>query len=164
MPQFDFGTVLVPQLFWLAVFFVVLYFGIVRLTLPRLGKVMDERTSKIDADLAAARLAKSEADATAEHYRLALEADRETARTALGEAQAAAAAARAARRAAADRRIAERTAAAEARIDAARQQASASLREVAAEGAQAIVARLTGTSPADDEVAQAVDRAMVRAH
>ena len=43
MPQFEFGTVFIPQLFWLAVFFVVLYFGIVRLTLPRLGKVMDER-------------------------------------------------------------------------------------------------------------------------
>jgi F-type H+-transporting ATPase subunit b len=162
MPQFDFGNVFVPQLFWLAVFFIVLYFGIVRPTLPKLGRVMDERTGKIDADLAAAQAAKQSADELGEAYRRDLERDRETARDALAKAKEQAAHEREKRLAEADARINARVGEAEERIAAARSDAGASLRAVAIETTQAIVAKLTGTTPSPEAVAGAIDSARAR--
>ncbi|GGD95703.1 ATP synthase subunit b 2 [Tsuneonella deserti] len=162
MPQFDFGNVFIPQLFWLAVFFVVLYFGIVRLTLPRLGKVMDERMTKIDSDLATAKAAKDAADELAEQNRIEREANRETARVALAQAAATAAAAREQRLAAADEQTGATIAAAEARIAEARNSARASLRDVAADNARAIVSKLTGSEPTIDEAASAVEVSLAR--
>ncbi len=63
MPQFDFANVFVPQFAWLALFFVVLYFGVVQRTLPKLGKVMGQREDQISGDIAAAQAAKTAADA-----------------------------------------------------------------------------------------------------
>ena len=82
MPQFDFAHVFWPQVAWLALSFAVLYFGVVRLTLPKLGKVVDDREARIAGDLAAAREAKAHAELTGERYRAQLEAAREKARQA----------------------------------------------------------------------------------
>jgi F-type H+-transporting ATPase subunit b len=163
MPQFDFGNVFLPQLFWLAVFFVALYFGIVRPTLPKLGRVMDERSGKIDADLAAAHAAKEAADEIGEAYRQDLERHRETVRVTLAEAKTQAALAREKRLAAENARADAHVAEAEARIAAAREQAGNSLRAVASDSARAIVAKLTGAEPAGEEAAAAVDEALARA-
>lgn len=163
MPQFDFANVFVPQLFWLAVFFSVLYFGIVRPTLPKLGRVMDERTGKIEGDLAQAQAAKAAADDLTSTYTAELERNCEAARGALAEAKAAAAVAREQRVTAADAETDARLADAEARIATARDQARASLRDVAVESAQAIVTRLTGATPSPDAAAGAVSAAMARA-
>lgn len=163
MPQFDFGNVFIPQLFWLAVFFVVLYFGIVRLTLPKLGRVIDEREGKIAADIAAAKVAKDEADATAEAYRQSIAQTRDGARESVAKAEAAAAAARAEQIARADAAANERIEAAEKRIAEARDAASASLREVAIDSTRDIVARLIGNEPDPAATTSAVDAAMARA-
>lgn len=160
MPQFDFGNVFLPQLFWLAVFFAVLYFGIVRTTLPRLGKVMDERVGKIDADLAAAQAAKNAADETGEAYRRELDRDRALAHDAVVQAKAEATRAREARLAEADARLNAQLEQAEDRIAGARQAAGATLRDAAIETTQAMVAKLTGAVPAPDVVSGAVDRAL----
>jgi F-type H+-transporting ATPase subunit b len=61
MPQFDLAN-FVPQLVWLTIFFAVLYFGIVRLTLPKLAKTMDAREGQVANDIATAERAKGEAD------------------------------------------------------------------------------------------------------
>ncbi|ROT95085.1 ATPase [Altererythrobacter sp. FM1] len=162
MPQFDFTNVFWPQLFWLALFFIVLYFGIVRLTLPRLGKVMDERAAKIDGDLEAARAAKESADELTERYRAELEKSRDEARSNIAAAKAEAAKASEVRLARADAESAAQIEAAEARIADASAKAHGSLRGVAVEGAQAIVAKLTGSEPSADAVSSAVDAAMAR--
>lgn len=162
MPQFEFGSVFVPQLFWLAVFFVVLYFGIVRPTLPKLGRVMDERTGKIDADLAEAQVAKQSADELGDTYRQDLARDREAAHQAVAEAKAQAALERERRLAEADAGINARLTEAENRIATARTEASGSLREVAIETTQSIVAKLTGSVPSPDAVSSAVDNALAR--
>ncbi|MXO73897.1 hypothetical protein GRI40_01490 [Altererythrobacter aerius] len=162
MPQFDFGNVFIPQLFWLAVFFIVLYFGIVRLTLPRLGKVMDERANRIDTDLSTAREAKEAADSLRERYQAELEANREQARAALADAKAQAGKAREQRVAAADQETGALLAAAEQRIADARGAAQEAMRDVARETTQAIVARLTGTEPSAESAAGAVDNALAR--
>lgn len=160
MPQFDFANVLVPQLFWLAVFFVVLYFGIVRLTLPKLGKVIDERAAKIEGDLGEARQAKDNADTLTATYKAELDRSREEARAVIAAAKADAAKAGEGQIAKADAEAASRIEAAEARIAQARAEAAGHLREIAAEGAGDIVAKLTGTAPDAAKVAKAVDAAM----
>lgn len=160
MPQFDFADVFVPQLFWLAIFFVVLYFGVVRTTLPRLGRVMDARESTISGDLAAARQAKDRADALAEEVRREGERHRETARGAIAAAKHQATRASAERLAAADRVLNARIAEAEARIAEARDQARSSIRDVATDSAQAIVAKLTGVEPTRTAANVEVDAAL----
>lgn len=144
MPQFDFAHVFWPQLAWLALFFAVLYFGVVRLTLPKLGRVIGEREDRISGDLVAAKAAKAAADEVIELYQSELNASRDAARASIAAAKVGAAKASEVRlsaaTAAAERQISE----AEGRIASAVAAAEDALRNVAAESAQAIVARLTG--------------------
>src|SRR3546814_4077583 len=109
MPQFDFANVFWPQLFWLSALFALLYFGIVRTTLPRLSKVMDEREGRILADLASARDAKDLADQVAEEYQADINRSREEARDKLAAAKLEAAKASEKRLAAADKGSEEHT-------------------------------------------------------
>lgn len=160
MPQFDFANVFVPQLFWLAVFFLILYFGVVRTTLPKLGKVMDVRESTIAGDLASAREAKDRADALADEVRSESERHREAARSVIAAAKDEAAAASAKRLAAADATVDERLAAAQERIAEAREKARGLIHDLATEGAQAIVAKLTGSEPSRDAARAEVDAAL----
>jgi F-type H+-transporting ATPase subunit b len=147
MPQFDFGHVFWPQIFWLAVAFVLLYFGVVRLTLPKLGKVMDAREASISGDLEAAKAAKESADTVNEAYNAEMNQSREAARSAIGEAKAKAAKSTETRLAKAGAKADAALAEAEARIAKAVAKAEGEIATAAAENAQAIVARLTGVEP-----------------
>lgn len=159
MPQFDFAHVFWPQVAWLAVFFAVLYFGVVRLTLPKLGKVMGEREDKISGDLSAAKAAKDAADEVDARYHADMNASREDARKAIAEAKAKAAKASEKSLAKATASAEAELAEAEARIAAAVDAAQGALRDAAAESAQAIVAKLTGGEPTLDAA-----KASVAAH
>jgi F-type H+-transporting ATPase subunit b len=152
MPQFDFAHVFWPQVAWLALCFAVLYFGVVRLTLPKLGKVVDGREARIAGDLSAAREARATAELTGERYRADLESAREKARAEIAEGKAHAARATADTLATAHEAAEAHIHAAEGRIAKALELAEASLRDVVAESAQAIVARVTGSEPALDTV------------
>jgi F-type H+-transporting ATPase subunit b len=93
VPQFEPGNFL-PQLFWLAVIFAVLYFAVIRPTLPKVGRVIDEREGRVAGDLDAAEAAKREADAIRTRYDEAMAAARTAAQAevaAAGEAAAVAA-------------------------------------------------------------------------
>ena len=147
MPQFDFANVFIPQLFWLAVFFAVLYFGIVKTTLPRLGKVMAQREDKISGDLAAAKTARDDAGTIDEDYRTTLEASREEARASVAAAKLDAARSNEARLAETDAAMGAELEQAERRIAEAREAARGSVRDIAVDSAQAIVAKLTGSEP-----------------
>lgn len=150
MPQFDFGHVFWPQIAWLGVIFMVLYFGVVRLTLPKLGAVMDAREASIRGDLAAAKAAKEGADAVDEAYHAEMGKSRDAARSAIAQAKAAAAKATEARLAEAGVKSDAALAAAEARIAKAVTKAESEIADAAATNAQAIVAKLTGVTPAID--------------
>ncbi len=154
MPQFDFTHVFWPQLVWLAISFAVLYFGVVRLTLPRLGKVMDARDDQISGNLAAAKAAKETADEVDTRYHAEMAASRDAARKSIADAKAAAAKSAETRLAAAGQHADAALTAAEVRIAKSVAAAQSALNLAAAEGAQAIVAKLTGTEPKLD-VAQA---------
>ncbi|MBS3931052.1 MAG: ATPase [Sphingomonadales bacterium] len=156
MPQFDFGNVFWPQIFWLAAAFALLYFGVVRLTLPKLGKVMDAREASISGDLEAAKAAKETADAVNEAYQAEMNQSREAARSAIAEAKAKAAKSTETRLAKAGAKSDATLAEAEARIAKAVAKAETEIANAAAVNAQAIVAKLTGVEPKLDAAKSAV--------
>lgn len=156
MPQFDPANFL-SQMVWLAAIFAVLYFAIVRPTLPKVGKMIDERESRVAGDLDAAELAKGEADAIRARYDEGMAVARETA-----QAEVAASQAEAARRS--EVRMAELAGVLDAKADeaasrlfGARSAARAALAATTTELTGDAVTRLTGLeiSAADIEAALA---------
>ena len=87
MPQFDPANFL-PQLAWLAAIFAVLYFVVVRPTLPKVGRVIDEREGVVSADLTAAETAKAEADTIRRRYDDGMATARAGAQASVAEARA----------------------------------------------------------------------------
>lgn len=144
------------QVFWL-----VLTFGIVFLVVglgmvPKVQGTVDQRDESIAADLAAADRAREHADATEAAWRSRENASREAAQKLLAEARAKGAAATAERLAAANAEVQARVAQAEADIAAQRNAAMAEVEQVAAEAAQAIVARVSGVQVSEQDAQSAV--------
>ena len=160
MPQFDFQTVFWPQLVWLAVFFTILYFGIVGPTLPKLGKVVTEREGKITGDIDSAAAAKANADALGADYAAGITAAQDAARARLNQARAESSAAIEAQLSAANARLDADAASAKASLDVARANALAEIESVAGEAAADIVEKLTGACPAAEAVAAATRTAL----
>ncbi len=157
MPQFHLEN-FVPQLAWLTLFFAILYFGIVRATLPKIGGLVDRREAQVKGDIAGAETAKAEADAIRARYEAAIA-------SAHGEAQAAVAAAKADSTRATEARLAEagqvvdgRLAEAQASLDAARGGAMAEVERIAADAAVEIVAIVSGRRPDPNAALAAVRR------
>lgn len=161
MPQFEFATVFWPQLIWLAIFFAILYFGIVQLTLPKLGKVMTAREDQMTGDLTVAEKAQAEATQLSLDYDAGVAAAQDAARAQLTAARGAAATAIEGKLAAANAALDAKAAAAQASLDAAREGALAEIEAVAADAAAAIVEKLTGTRPVDADAIAAARSALV---
>ena len=159
MPQFD-PSLFSPQLFWLLVCFVTLYFLLSKSALPKIGAVLEERSRKIEDNLSRADSLRAEAQAAIATYEKALADSRaraqavlkQTAETLAGEAEA--------RHKALGERLAGQVKAGEDRIAAAKGQALSHVREVAAEVARAATARLTGLAPDESAVAAAIGVAL----
>jgi F-type H+-transporting ATPase subunit b len=158
MPQLNFADYM-PQLFWLAVTFIILYLAMSRLALPRVARVLESRERKVSEDLARAEKLKAEADEALAAYNKALTEARSQAQTALQQAGAAAAAEQAKRDAAFAAALTERTRAAEERIASAKQAALSDIRTVALDSATAMANKLVGGLPQAD-IAAAVDAAL----
>ncbi|HWL46104.1 MAG TPA: ATPase [Sphingomonadaceae bacterium] len=161
MPQFEFAN-FAPQLAWLTICFAILYFGVVRLTLPRIGQVVEGREAKVRGDIADAETAKAEADRVREAYEAAMASARSQAQGAINDAKAKATRAGEARLAEADRGFEAKASAAAAALEAARVEAMAEVDRIAADAAAEIVARVGGSRPAED-VALAAVRATAEA-
>ena len=159
MPQFD-PTFFLPQMVWLAIFFAILYFGIVRWTLPKVGKVMQAREDQVSGDLGTAETAKAEADRMAADYDAGIATAQDAARAKVNEARASAAAAIEAKLKASNAVIADKAAKAEADLNAARGKALGEIEGVAASAAADIVERLTGKRPDDTLAAKAAQGAL----
>ena len=159
MPQFLPANFL-PQLVWLAVIFAVLYFLVVRPTLPKVGRIIDEREGRVAGDLDAAETAKHEADAIRARYDDGMAAARDAAQAEVAAAKADAA------------KVVEgqlkdlglvldgQAAAAASRLDAARGAARTALAATTTELTGEAVQRLTGlvVAPADIEAALAAQK------
>jgi F-type H+-transporting ATPase subunit b len=161
MPQFEpqwFAT----QIFWLAVTFIALYFILSRLVVPRISAVIGERADRISGDLESAETARAEAEAVTQAYEQTLARARAEAHAAVAKANQEMAAMAARRQAEFASQLAARTADAERRIDALRIDLSRDIRDIAAETAFVLAAKLTGTTPKLAALDRAVDDAMAR--
>jgi F-type H+-transporting ATPase subunit b len=136
--------------------FVILYFGIVQLTVPKIGRVIGEREQTVSGDIQSAEAAKAEADRIEGDYAASVAAAREQAREAMNAARGQAAKALEQRLAAANEEVENRQGAAQAQLDAARAKALAEIEAVAAEAAADIVERLTGARPDSGKAVEAV--------
>ena len=74
------------QLVWLAITFVLLYLLISRIAVPRIGGIFEERSKRIQGDLAAAQRLKAESEAALASYEKALADARGNAQTIAGDA------------------------------------------------------------------------------
>lgn len=153
MPQLSqIGEIYASQLFWLAIVFALIYFGIGKAMVPKIERTMEDRSARIAGDIAAAESARDAARASDEAYQAGLEAARAEAQRvtadAKAEASAAAEAAIKAATAADEARIADATRVIEVRTG----EALGEIEAATVDAVEAIVARLSGV---------AVDRATV---
>ena len=155
MPQLVFADY-APQVVWLVITFVALYFVLSRLALPGVARTLGERDSRLQGDLAAAEKLKSEADAALAAYQEAIAQARFKAQAELKQAAADLAAEAAKREAALAADMNARIKTAEASIVAAKNAAVSDIRGLAGEAARQLVARLVGSEPAPGDVASAV--------
>ena len=158
MPQLDAST-WPPQLFWLAVTFLVLYFIISKVVIPRTGGVIEGRKNQIDSDLNAAQRFKADTDKAVADYEKALAEARSKAHAIAQETRDKLSAEVDQERGRLDGQLAAKIAEAEKSIQATRTRALASVTELATDIAADIVAQLTGTRVTKADAEQAVAKA-----
>jgi F-type H+-transporting ATPase subunit b len=158
MPQLDVNA-WPPQLFWLAVTFLVLYFIISKIVIPRTGGVIAGRQNQIDSDLASAQRFKADTDKAVAEYEKALAEARGKAQGIAKETRDALTAEVDKERSKLDGELGEKIAAAEKAIQATRSKALASVSDLATDIVADIVSQLTGTSVTKTDAAKAVAKA-----
>ncbi|MFT6911590.1 MAG: F-type H+-transporting ATPase subunit b [Paracoccaceae bacterium] len=154
MPQLDFST-FPNQIFWLVVTLVAIYLVLTKIALPRIAAVLAERNGTITNDIAAAEELKLRAGEAEAAYKKALADARAEAQKIAAETRAEIQIGVDAAIQKADAEISARTAEGEQRIAEIRENAVASVSEVAQEAAAAIVASFGGNASSTD-VASAV--------
>ncbi len=159
MPQLD-VTTFAPQIVWLVITFLAMYFIMAKVALPRIAEVLDERQTRIDDNLAKAAALKIEAEQAAAAYEQSLAEARSKAqdevKVVIDQANAAQAKAQEELAAKLDKKLSE----AEARIADAKDKALANITGVSADVAKATVEKLAGVSVDDAAVNAAVAKAM----
>lgn len=144
------------QLVWLAISFVLLYVLMSRIALPRIGSILAERRHVMDQDLAAAQRLKERSDAAHAAYEKALADARARAQSIASSTREQGAREAEATQQRLEAALHDRLAAAERSIAATRAAAMGNVRTIAAETAAAIVERLIGKAPSEQEVAAAL--------
>ena len=86
LPQLDIETY-ASQIFWLIVTFIVLYFLVAKIAMPRIAEVLEGRQERIEDDLDKAETLKKEASLVRVEYEKALSSAREEAHEATRRAQ-----------------------------------------------------------------------------
>jgi F-type H+-transporting ATPase subunit b len=150
LPQLNPGD-FSPQLVWLALTFVVLYLILAHVALPRIGEVIEERRDRVQRDLDAAERFKADTDAALAAYEQALSEARQKASSMAKDMRESLGAETDKERTAVEGQLAAKLAEAETRIAATKTKALASVDEIAAETASAVVTKLLGedVSPAE---------------
>ena len=159
MPQLQQIDTYLSQAFWLVVCFSILLIVMWRVALPRVAAVLNNRQQRIQDDLEQAERLKSEAAAVLAAYEKAMAEARGRAQALQREIHDALAKDAAARLAEIAQRLKIESDAAEARIQRARNEALSSIKNVAAELAEAAVKRLIGIDVPRSEAKSAAQRA-----
>ena len=157
MPQLDPDT-FAPQLIWLAITFIGLYFVMARMALPRIGQAIEQRRSRIASDLDQAQALKEATDKAVAAYEARMAEAR-------ANAHAIAQATRQrlkeevdAERARIDAEISAKVTSAEQRIAKVKATALQDVQAVAGDLAGDIVSQLIGTPVSGAEAAAAVEQ------
>ena len=159
LPQLDIQTY-PSQIFWLIITFIVLYFLVSKIAVPRISEVLGEREERIADDLDKAETLKKEAETVRVEYERALTEARDKAHAATREAQDVAAKSGAVAEAEAQAKVSAMLKDAESRIAAARTEAIGNVRSVARDVAGDAVSKLIGVQVSAAEVDQVIDAAM----
>jgi F-type H+-transporting ATPase subunit b len=155
LPQFDIGQ-WPGEMIWMLIIFAVMYVLFSRVFVPKIGGTIAEREDTIGGDIKEARRLRDEAEAQAKAAADEVAQARARAQRLAADAKAAATAEAEKRQADEEARLGEVLAAAEGRIASARAEAMSQVRGIAADAAEAIVARLTGEAAAPAEVERAL--------
>ena len=161
MPQFDLSR-FPSQIFWLGVTFLVLYWVMSKIALPRIGEVLEARANRIGGDLDRASALKAEADQIKAAYEKALGESRAKAQEVGRSTEASLAREAADRQARLGNELAGRIRDAEGRIAAAKASAMGNLAGVAAEVATLAVQRVAGIGISPAEADPAARAALAR--
>lgn len=154
-PPFE-GESFPSQVFWLLVTFGFLYYLMVRVIVPRIGAILEDRSDRIVGDLAEAERLKEESEKVIATYERELADARRQAQVIAEERRAQVNAELTAKRTETEAGLAARLAEAEHRIAAITATALAGVDSIAAEAAGAVVSRLASVSTDPEEVAAAV--------
>ena len=153
MPQLSqIGEIYASQLFWLAIVFALIYFGIGKAMVPKIEKTVDDRNARIEGDIAAAEGARATALASERDYQAGLDSARSTATVAIAAAKTRVAASTEASLKTSDAAMAVRIATATAQIESSKTAALAEIETAITDAVAQIVAKLSGV---------AVDRATI---
>ncbi|MCF8467544.1 MAG: hypothetical protein K9G33_09105 [Sneathiella sp.] len=155
MPQLNIAD-FPPQLVWLAITFVILYFLMAKLAIPGISEVLEGRQNRISSDLEEARRLSEDADKAKADYEAALAEARAKAHGIVSELKASVAKEQDASKAELDAKLSKKAKAAEAGINKAKETALSHVREIAAEAAKSTVARLVTLEVSDKDVETAV--------
>lgn len=148
-----------PQLIWLAITFLLLYYILSKFTLPRISSVMDERKNRIERDIAEGERLNGETQSAIAEYEQKLADARNKAGTMARETRDAVGADLEKKRVAAEAEDQARMAAAEERINSMKSEAMAQVETISTETAQELIKTLVGTDVSADEVRSAMQPA-----
>lgn len=159
LPQLD-REFYASQVIWLAISFLILYVVLWRFVLPRISHILEERQDRIEGNLERAETIRREAQATAEAYEKAVAESRAAAQTVIAKARDKMAAEATTHHAKLGQRLTAEIAEAEGRIQEARNEAMAHLRDVAVDVASTAAERLAGERVDPRAVGKVVDRVL----
>jgi F-type H+-transporting ATPase subunit b len=159
MPQLDVAT-FPSQLFWLAVTFIVLYILMSWIGLPRVTAAIEARRQRREDDLARAARLKTEAEAANAAFQRTMAEARAQAQAAIKETTDRLASEAAERQRALADALARQIDEAERRIAETKTQALAEVRGIAVDVGRAVVEKLTGSAPNQDQLTAAVDNVL----
>jgi F-type H+-transporting ATPase subunit b len=149
-----------PQLVWLAITFVVLYFLMARVAIPRISDVLENRQNRIAKDLEQAKKLSDDADNAKAEYEAALAEARSKAHGIVAELKATMAKEQDASKAELDAKLAAKAKEAEAGINASKEAALSHIREIASETAKVAVSKLVSLEVSDSDAVAAVESNM----
>ena len=155
MPQLDVSTYS-SQIFWLVATFVVLYFLLWKVALPKVGEVLSQRASKVEQDLTSASNLKQEAEQILADYEARLVEAKSEAQSVMKQAADEIAADAAKQNDALTAKLEKQMQAAEAKITEAKNDAMANVAEIAGEAVAAAGSKLIGSDLSDKEIKAAI--------
>jgi F-type H+-transporting ATPase subunit b len=159
MPQIaQIAATYASQIFWLAIVFGLIYFGIGRGMLPKIEATVEARDRKIADDIATAQAARAQAEDIDVAYHARIAEARAASAKVMNDAKVAVTLEGEARLKEANAELAVKAAAAEESLKAAQAKAMTQIEDVAVQAAQDIVAKVSGLT-VDQTAAQSAVKA-----